>query len=571
MDAKITAELSKLDPTVPFRASTTYRHRTWARTFHCRPELYIQPHTLAEIQKVVTLARRCRRRVVLVGSGHCPSDITCTSAWMVNLDGFAQVLNVDEEKRTITVEAGIRMHDLNIKGQEHGLTMPNLGSIDVQSIAGAIATGTHGSSLYHGTLADYVVSLRIMLANGQTVKCSAQQNTELFQAALVSLGALGIVVEVEYKMVPATNIEWVQTLKPLSHVLETWDSTLWTQAEFTRVWWLPYLQRAIVWRAQKTHKEHREPQSNWYGGAIGYHTYQALLWISNWVPQILPAIEWFVFGMQYGFSCDSSVDAVGEQRTELLMNCLYSQFVNEWALPLSKGPEAINRLGAWINGDDPTARIPFSSRGIWVHSPIEVRIADTSKNKTRGYLDISCPTEPTLYLNATLYRAYGVDPPCKKRYYEAFEWLMRDMGARPHWAKNFQTVERADFEEMYGSSLSDWRRVRREADPEGLFVGEWLRRNVLEDERYPLACEEVEAGRRKRGSGGVDWFGKQAVESPGLRPRSRRSSNESFDYLAGAEAEQSMLFEESDAGETPERRKERTGETAGGVKVFEQM
>ncbi|KAI7519087.1 hypothetical protein KC331_g20867, partial [Hortaea werneckii] len=58
----IQQELAKTDPTVPFRASTTHTHYTWAKTFKCHPELYLTPRTLEEIQKIVTLARRCRRR-----------------------------------------------------------------------------------------------------------------------------------------------------------------------------------------------------------------------------------------------------------------------------------------------------------------------------------------------------------------------------------------------------------------------------------------------------------------------------------------------------------------------------
>ena len=544
MDAKVAAEAARLDPDVPFRASTAHKHHTWARTFHSHPELYIQPQSLAEIQKTVKLARRCRRRVIVVGSGHSPSDLTCTSAWMVNLDGFARVLAVDADKRTVTAEAGIRMHDLNLAAKEHGLTMPTLGSIDVQSVAGALATGTHGSSLFHGPLADYVVSLRIVLANGQVASCSAQKNVDLFRAALVSLGALGIVVEVEYKMVPDTNIKWQQTMKPLSHIMATWDSTLWTQAEFTRVWWLPYMKRAIVWRADKSREACRPPTSNWYGGAAGFHTYHILLWISNYIPRILPAVEWFVFGMQYGFNCDVVTNGVDEQRTGLLMNCLYSQFVNEWALPLSKGPEALERMSAWLHGDEQTAQIPFSASGLWVHSPVEVRVADTSassmqalsdtsNSRCRPLLDPSSSSEPTLYLNATLYRPYGQNPPCHQRYYEAFEWLMRDLGARPHWAKNFQDVTRRDFEDMYGTSLDEWRRIRRDVDPDGVFVGDWLRRNVLED-GAPLVCEEVVSSTKERQSGGNEWFGRQTFESQGLKPLSRESSSESFDYLVSA-------------------------------------
>jgi len=511
---------------------------------------------------------------------------------MVNLDNYNSVLRVDADKRTLHVEAGIRLHELNVRANERGLTIPNMGSIDEQSIAGAIATATHGSSLYHGTLSQWILSLRIVLANGAAVRCSATQNPDLFRAALVSLGALGIVVEVEFQMVPATNIEWVQTLKSLDHVLDTWDSGLWTQAEFTRVWWLPYLKRAIIWRAQKTRKLVRKPQSNWYGNAVGYHLYHNLLWMAHYVPRILPAIEWFVFGMQYGFSTESAIDAVEAQRTGLLMNCLYSQFVNEWALPLSKGPEAITRLSHWINGKEKESGIPFSAKGVWVHSPIEVRVADTSKHsgQARPFLDTSCPSEPTLFLNATLYRPYGNDPPCKDRYYEAFEWLMKDMGARPHWAKNFAFTAREDFEDMYGEDLQSWRRVRREVDPDGVFVGDWLRRNVLEAPGKGgelLSCEEMELGFRKRDTGGgVDWYGRQASEvlQSGGRPRSAGSSEDSFDQLAAAEAEAStLLFDEaSEDGQSPvegddglvfggERRVEGSREGIGGVKVFEKM
>ncbi len=249
MPPRLRIELDRTDPGVPFRASQSHIHHTWARTFHSRPELYIQPESLQEIQKVVTLARRIRKRVVTVGCGHSPSDLTCTSSWMINLDNYKEVLKVDVERKTITVQSGIRLHELNLKGKEHGLTMPNLGSIADQSLAGAIATATHGSSLSHGLLSDNVQSLRIVLANGQAVRCSAAQSPDLFRAALVSLGALGIIVEIEFRMIEASNVEWEQTIRPIEDVLADWNHALWTSDEFVRVWWLPYMKRAVVWRA----------------------------------------------------------------------------------------------------------------------------------------------------------------------------------------------------------------------------------------------------------------------------------------------------------------------------------
>lgn len=545
---KLQQEIATTEPDVPFRATDNHVHYTWAKTFQSRPELYIKPQSLEEVQKVVTLARRCRRRIVVVGCGHSPSDITCSSSWMVNLDDCSKVLNVDKTKKTLVVEGGIRLRQLNAEANRHGLTMPNLGSIDEQSIVGAIATATHGSSLRHGLLSDSVRSLRIVLANGEAVRCSKDQNQELFRAALVSLGALGIIVEVEFEMVDACHIEWEQSLLPLSEILETWDNLLWTQKEFTRVWWMPYMRRAIKWSAEKTNKPLKPPVESWYGGSVGFHTYHNLLWLSNYIPWILPSVEWFVFGMQYGFSTGNTTTAVEELRTGLLMNCLYSQFVNEWALPLSKGPEAITRLSAWLNGEAGGGNIPFSSKGLWVHCPIEVRVSDTSKRDSpRPLLDNTDENGPTLYLNATLYRAYLRDPPCHKRYYEAFEWLMRDLGGKPHYAKNFVAESIGDF---LGDNLTQWLQIRNKADPEGMFLGEWHRRSLgLQEAR--LSLEEREISRTKAPNGGQIWVGEvqsspaafveHKTSSPGAS-----SSASSFDMMHASEVDRSSFLNGSE-------------------------
>lgn len=568
MDPTITRALSRLDPAVPFRTSSGHLHHTWARTFYSRPELYIQPQTIPEIQQVINLARRCRRRLVVVGSGHSPSDLTCTSAWMVNLDDFNRILDVNPETGIVTVEAGIRLWDLGKQLEEqHGLTLSNLGSIDSQSIAGVIATGTHGSSLAHGLISECIVSLTLMLANGQLVRCSASSNQALFRAALISLGALGIVVEVSFRSEPSFKIAWRQTRRSLSSILDEWSSGLWTSHEFVRVWWMPYEKAAIHWYADKTDLPLKAPPKTFYGEALGYHVYHNLLALSNYFPRVLPWVEWLVFGLQYGFKAEKTVTgAVEHARTGLLMNCLYSQFVNEWALPLEKGPEAITRLSAWLHGDVETARIPFSVDGLWVHCPVEVRVADTTHNKRpRPFLDPTSSQGPTLYLNATLYRPYFRDPPCKDRYYEAFEWLMRDMGAKPHWAKNFKSTGQ-ELRKLYGKDMDEWLRVRQDVDADGMFLGEWHYRTLavsgdeglglssLDATSFPLM--EREKARQQaniRGAGdGVEWIGDNrwetdtketsvllsTVEREKLTSSSptTATSEESFDLLASGEA-----------------------------------
>jgi D-arabinono-1,4-lactone oxidase len=230
------------------------------------------------------------------------------------------------------------------------------------------------------------------------------------------------------------------------------------------------------------------------------------------VPRIMPWVERFVFGMQHGFTDGNTTSAVQPSGEALLMNCLYSQFVNEWALPLHRGPEALRRFSSWLNHLTPSDpdyvphNIPFSNKNLYVHAPVEVRVSDTTVTSSpRPYLDPTVPDGPTLYLNATLYRPCLYDPPCRGRFYQAFEYLMREMGGRPHWAKNFDST-RVEVEGMFGKDLEEWRRVRSECDPSGMFVGPWHRERVLA-EGAKLEFEEVELERRKVGDGSVFTVG----------------------------------------------------------------
>ncbi|KAJ9155557.1 D-arabinono--lactone oxidase [Pleurostoma richardsiae] len=505
---------------VPFRASRSHVHKTWAQTFSSLPELYIRPQSVAEVEKLIDLARRCRRRVTTTGSGHSPSELTCTSSWLVNLDDFNRILSVDAASGVVTMESGIRLYQLCEHLDELGLAMPNLGSINEQSIAGVISTGTHGSSLHHGLISEDILSLKITLADGKTRACSPTENEELFRAALLSLGALGIITEVTFRARPAFSLKWSQTIDSDAKLWANYDK-VWSAGEFVRVWWFPYTRRAVTWSASVSEEPHRDPPRSYYDGVLGYYVYHNLLYAAHYLPAILPWVEWFVFGMQYGFRDGSTVSGVQPSREALLMNCLYSQFVNEWAIPLERGPEALRRLSCWLNGLRPGDRdyvphgIPFSSEGLYVHAPVEVRASLPSPQAVaQPYLSPLCrgggpaAAAPTLYLNAIMYRPYHKDPPATERYYQGFEWLMRDLGGRPHWAKNFDCTGK-EIEAMYGEDLAAWRRVRDGADPEGMFVGSWHRKYVLGDGEV-LPLEEREAERVAQDRRGFLYRGAQS-------------------------------------------------------------
>src|SRR4029079_7891058 len=145
----------------------------------------------------------------LVGAGHSFSDLALTDGVLITLERMSAVLEADRASGLVRVQAGITIHELSARLAEHGLAMENLGDIDVQSIAGAISTATHGTGALLKNIASQVAALKLVPAAGSTLKCSPDDDLEVFRAARVGLGALGAVAEVTLRCVPAFALRGV--------------------------------------------------------------------------------------------------------------------------------------------------------------------------------------------------------------------------------------------------------------------------------------------------------------------------------------------------------------------------
>lgn len=527
--------------------STKVVHRTWAGTFQCKPQAIFQPSTVEEIQELIRQAALHKKTIMTVGSGHSPSDLTMTSEWLCNLDKFDRVL---EEKEffgpgesgpevkfvDLTVEAGIRIFQLNEYLKKHKLAIQNLGSISDQSIAGLISTGTHGLSPYHGLVSQQVVSLVVANSEGQLITCSSVEKPQLFKAALLSLGKVGIITQVTLRAVPQYTIKSKQEIIRFSTLLREWDR-IWLDSEFIRVWWFPYSGSCVCWRAAKSDDSLSEPRQSWYGTPLGRFFYEALLWVLvNIAPRITPWVERFVFRQQYGNveTLGSGDVAVQNSVEGLNMDCLFSQFVNEWSAPLDNGVEILTVL-------DEKIRQAAEKGDFFVHAPIEVRCSNVTYsekpyedaegkpslypsqewlksrsrlsagpipgNSLRPYLDNSPlrKFEPDLdkvsneqlsvFINATMYRPFGFNLETH-RWFETFEHVMSRADGKPHWAKNFiglhgehendldlqgqlqyggkTSYSMLGFDPVmkkwFGENLVKFNEVRREMDPHGVFL-----------------------------------------------------------------------------------------------------
>src|SRR3954447_10121271 len=192
--------------------------RNWTRDQRCAPAAIEEPGSEAEVADALSRAAASGRSVRAVGSGHSFSDIACTDGVMVRLGRMNRVLQADGG--LATVEAGISLHELGPALAERGLAMENLGDVDKQSLGGALATGTHGTGARFGNLSSQVARLRLVTAAGETLECSADVDPDLFRAARVGLGAVGIVTAVTLRCVPAHTLWRVDEPRPLREALD---------------------------------------------------------------------------------------------------------------------------------------------------------------------------------------------------------------------------------------------------------------------------------------------------------------------------------------------------------------
>jgi FAD-linked oxidoreductase len=179
------------------------RWQNWAGNQAAAPQRLVTPRSAAEVAEAVTLATRDGLTVRMTGSGHSFTAVAATSGVMLDPGGLRAIRSVDEEAGQVTVEAGCRLRDLNEALYARGLALANMGDIQEQTVAGAIQTGTHGTGRDLGGIAAQVTALEMVLADGSVACCSADQSAELFQAARIGLGALGVLTAVTLRVVPA--------------------------------------------------------------------------------------------------------------------------------------------------------------------------------------------------------------------------------------------------------------------------------------------------------------------------------------------------------------------------------
>ena len=169
---------------------------------------------------------------------------------------------------------------------------------------------------------------------------------------------------------------------------------------------------------------------------------------------------------------------IGNSHEALQIDCFFSQYVDEWAVPLDSGVEAISRLDRWITARDSSAEtgIPYTTnKKVYVHAPIEIRVS--SGRGDHAFLSPAREGTPVVYIGVLMYRPY-YRPTSYRQYFTAYEHLMRSLGGKPHWGKQ-HGLSAEEAKHVFGDALRRWLEVRGRVDPKGVFVNAYVKRHLL--------------------------------------------------------------------------------------------
>lgn len=414
----------------------------WAYNLVFKPDRYYQPISESELLKIIQSARQNKKQIRVVGSGHSWSDLIKTTDYLINLDQYNKVIDLDSEKMLLHIQSGAKLKYINVFLAGKGFALANLGSIAEQSAGGGIATGTHGSGTAFKILGDQLQAFKIIDGQGKTHWIDRDEDPEKFKMAVVHLGALGIVSEIKIKIVPAFQLHETTELVDFDVICKDYNRII-NSADHVKFWWFPPVEKMLVYRYNRTQGAPNDSRfRQWFlDEFISVYAYRLLVKIGNqninWRPKIN---DWITrYFIQPVNRIESSYKVFNVPEPPIHRE-------TEWAFPIEKGPEVLQAYAKMIE-----------EKGHKINFLQEIRFV-----KGDDFALSPCYQRDSIYVGAYLIGNEGWLPLLKD-----FEVLAQSFNGRPHWGKEF-TADKAYLKKQY----PNWEKfiaLKKEMDAEQLF------------------------------------------------------------------------------------------------------
>lgn len=375
----------------------------------------------SDVVDAVREAARHRHGLRVHGSGHSFTPIVATDHTLVDISALRGVVSADSVTGRATIRAGTVLSDIGAPLWHKRLSLANQGDVDTQTLSGAIATGTKGSGPRFGSLSSTVRGLRLVNGHGDIVAIT-EDEPDLLHAAQVSVGMLGVVIDIDVQCVPAYKLSEHNAVLPYRDVLARWDEFLAGYRHFS-FWYLPTDESSMMYDLGRLPRDHCVVK------LLTEESASAADVVADPGARTGPAYQVYP-------------DATTDLRFHEL----------EYMVPAAHGLDALE-----------TVRDLMHTRHPDQISPVQIRW----QRADEGYLSAQ-------YRRDTVSVSVSGKPGTT---YEPFlrelDHQLQRFDARPHWGKiHFLTRDRV--EALY-PRYEDFQRIRREFDPTGLFLNPHLR------------------------------------------------------------------------------------------------
>jgi FAD-linked oxidoreductase len=406
--------------------------KNWSGSVTARPRVFVRPRTEAELAAIVAQARKLR----VAGAGHSFMPLCETDGVLVSLADFEGGLQLSADRTRAWAPAGWSLAKLTAALWEQGVSLINQGDVNPQALAGAIATGTHGTGAELGSLSTAARAFRLMLADGSIATCSAEERTDLFEAQRLSLGLLGVATSIEVDVMPAYHLEERVESHHIDAVEERWEE-LARGNRHVEFWVFPYGDQAILKTLNLAPEEGPLRRTT----DMDDRAFGIVCEICSALPFLTPPLQRMIVGPGVRQRRVGPAHRIFPSER----NVRFEEM--EYELPRASAWPALRETIAWIRNRRLPVTFPFEFRlvagdDIWL-SPF---------NAGPG---------------ASISMHQFAKMPWRNSFAEA-EQIFRAHGGRPHWAKR-HTLTARDVDMLYPNAAR-FRAVRDKHDPDGKFA-----------------------------------------------------------------------------------------------------
>jgi FAD/FMN-containing dehydrogenase len=391
----------------------------WSGRWRGRPNALHFVRSESDAQALVEHARSTGQTLRVAGAGHSHSPLVPNDGIIVDASGLAGVISTDPQAQRAWVWAGTRIYALGRPLHDAGLALINQGDIDRQAIAGAVATGTHGTGTRLKNLSATVTGAQIVLASGELVHCSAQSHPDLWQVARLNLGAAGLITRLELQLQNPYRLHehsWSTPFEELAADL----TSLATQTRHFEFFWYPHNDTAVAKSIEETSAAARYPLAE---------EGSRLAWSFEVLPNHRP-----------------------QRHTEM-----------EYSVPAADGPACLKELRTMIRSDFPDLRWPVEYRtlaadDVWLSTAYQRETVTLSVHQ-----DINEDDQPYFRACEEIFLAYRGRPHWGKVNYLDAEKMVQ---AHPRWTDWWRVRDEVDPDGMFlNDYLSRLRPKGVTADP----------------------------------------------------------------------------------------------------------